>query len=107
MEINKFLTPYKYAEPVLIGSGEKGTFDEQAVDCPFVFWHQEKYYMMYIGFDGIGYQTALACSEDLLHWDKVGTILKRNDLNKWDSINISGTWILRENDLNGKPTLKK
>ena len=35
--IRKYLTPYRYPEPVLHGSGVEGAFDEKAVDIPFVF----------------------------------------------------------------------
>ena len=70
-KIQKYLTPYRYEKPVLHGSGMLDAFDEKAVDIPFVFWHQNKYYMLYTGFDGKGYQSALATSDDLLHWEKV------------------------------------
>ena len=35
------------------------------MDIPFDFFHEGKYYMVYTGFDGIGYQSALAQSDDL------------------------------------------
>ncbi|MFR9148519.1 MAG: hypothetical protein ACLVLD_03810 [Hungatella sp.] len=34
----------------------------------FFFWHQGQYHMLYTGFDGISYQSALAFSSDLIHW---------------------------------------
>ena len=68
MNIEHLITPYKYGRPVLTGSGVEGTFDSRAVDCPTVFRHNGKYYMMYIGFDGTGYQTALATSDNLTDW---------------------------------------
>jgi hypothetical protein len=58
MDIATCLTPYKWKKPVLVGSGAKGAFDSHAVDCPFVFRHNDHFYMMYVGFDGTGYQTA-------------------------------------------------
>ena len=33
-KIQKYLTPYRYEEPVLHGSGILGAFDEKAVDIP-------------------------------------------------------------------------
>ncbi len=107
MNIRPYLTPYKYGHPVLVGSGVPGSFDYHAVDCPFVFRHRDRFYMMYVGFDGVGYQTALATSEDLLRWEHLSTILDRDEGSRWDSRNIAGTWILRENDLHKAPTLKK
>lgn len=98
-KIQKYLTPYRYEKPVLHGSGMLGAFDEKAVDIPFVFWHQNKYYMLYTGFDGKGYQSALATSDDLLHWEHKGVILKRNlDSDRWDRIGGAATWMIKESD---------
>lgn len=107
MDVTGFLTPYKLDKPVLTGSGARGAFDEQAVDCPFVFRHQDRFYMMYVGFDGIGYQTGLAKSDNLLDWRPAGIILRRGQGSGWDSLNAAGAWMLRENDMNGQPVLKK
>lgn len=109
MEIQKYLTPYKYPEPVLTGSGVPGAFDEQAVDVPFVFRHNHQFYMLYTGFDGKGYQSALAVSDDLLHWKHKGIILKRNmESNRWDRIGGAATWIIKENDsFDAVPRLRK
>jgi predicted GH43/DUF377 family glycosyl hydrolase len=107
MDVTAFLTPYKYGSPVLTGSGVPGSFDELAVDCPFVFQHNGLFYMMYVGFNGTGYQTALARSDDLLHWQPAGTILRRGEGSGWDSKNVAGTWILRENRIDALPILKK
>lgn len=107
MNIQHYLTPFKYGKPVLAGSGEEGSFDRDAVDCPFVFQHNGQFYMMYVGFDGTGYQTALAVSSDLLNWKPKGIILRRNEGSGWDNNNIAGTWILRENRLDAPPVLKK
>ena len=51
-KVRKYLTPYKYNEPVLAGSGRPGAFDEKSVDVPFVFRHNDRFYMVYTGFDG-------------------------------------------------------
>lgn len=108
MDIATCLTPYKWKKPVLVGSGAEGAFDSRAVDCPFVFRHNDLFYMMYVGFDGKGYQTALATSDDLLNWQHLSTILTRDEEgNAWDSRNIAGTWMLRDNDLHGPGHLKK
>ncbi|WNQ12905.1 hypothetical protein MJA45_07695 [Paenibacillus aurantius] len=108
-QLENYLTPHKYGKPVLTGSGVSGAFDSHSVDCPFVFRHHNQFYMMYIGFDGLGYQTALACSQDLLHWEHLAVILKREEQSaRWDSIGAAGNWILKEsNNLNDLPVLKK
>ncbi len=56
-------TPHKYGI-VLREEGKK-------LDCPSVFRYEDKWYMIYIVFDGTGYETAIASSEDLLHWKKL------------------------------------
>lgn len=42
------------------------------VDCPLVWRFGERWRMFYTGFDGRGYQTAVAESEDLVHWEPRG-----------------------------------
>ena len=102
-------TGFKYGMPVLQGSGEAGAYDAQAVDCPFVFYHNGKFYMMHIGFDGLGYRTALATSDDLIEWKREGVILDRSGgPDRWDGVGAAGSWILLEsNDLHELPRLKK
>ena len=102
------LTPWRYSRPVLSGSGIPGHFDERSVDIPFVFKHGGRYYMVYTGFDGIGYQSALAVSDDLLHWEFYSMILQRNDLGHWDSGGGAVTWmILKSSSLWETPELRK
>ena len=62
-------TPFKYG---VVIRGETN----QLVDCPSVFRHQGHWYMIYIGASNkVGYETFLARSADLLHWEKLGKIL--------------------------------
>ena len=107
--IQKYLTPYHYSEPVLSGSGEKAKFDEKSVDIPFVFSHRGKYYMVYTGFDGVGYQSALAQSDDLFHWSFYCMILKRQpESERWDRGGGAVTWMIKDSDEFQKvPSLKK
>lgn len=107
MEIEKYTANYKYGKEVTGPSGIPGAFDEKAVDSPFVFRHNGQYYMLYIGFDGKGYQTALAVSQDLLSWKEEALLFPREDGEGWDKGGVAGNWILRENELNGPAKLKK
>lgn len=107
MNIEAYLAKEKYGRPVLEASGAEGAYDKCAVDGNFVFWHRERFYMLHIGFDGIGYQTGLAVSDDLLHWEKECVILPRGSRTGWDKGGIAGLWIIRNNDLKELPTLKK
>ena len=97
--IQRYLTPWRRPEPVLCGSGIEGAFDSCAVDIPFVFYHRGKFHMLYTGYDGVGYQSALAVSDDLLHWKHKAVILRRRaDTDRWDRIGGAATWILKESD---------
>jgi predicted GH43/DUF377 family glycosyl hydrolase len=91
-------TPYKVGRPLLAPSGLAGAFDSHGVDVPFVFRHQGRFHMLYVGFDGAGYQTALATSEDLLRWEHDAIVLGRDDSGRWDSVSIAGTCILAASD---------
>ncbi len=107
-DLDRYATPYRYGRPALEGSGISGAFDSRSVDVPFVFMHQGRYYMMYTGFDGKGYQTALAVSDDLLHWEFSHMMLSRESLQRWDASNLCGTWLLKESDALRTPArLKK
>ena len=87
MDITHLITPYKLGRPVLTGSGEARRYDRLAVDCPTVFFHNGRYYMMHVGFDGTGYQTGLAVSDDLVNWTKVDNpqpLFTRGARGTWD-----------------------
>lgn len=107
MHIDHLISNYKYGKPVLTGSGIEGTYNYKAVDCPHVFSHNGRFYMTHIGFDGKGYQTGLAVSDDLLHWENLGTILKRGSNREWDKVGMAVTTILMDRDLYGGNKLKK
>lgn len=107
LRVAPFLTPYKYGKLVLDSSGTPGAFDEQAVDCPFVFFAYNRFYMMFVGFDGIGYQTGLAESHDLVHWKRLGLILARDASDPITRYNIAMLSILRDDDLDSIAHLKK
>ena len=81
-------TPYKYD---VILKGKEGEY----VDCPSVFRYGDKWYMVYIIFDGRGYETALACSDDLLKWTVKGKILTLRQ-NTWDANQVAGYAALQD-----------
>jgi len=100
-------TPYKYGKLVLSASGVKGEYDSEFVDCPFVFRHDNRFYLTFVAFDGAGYQTGLAVSEDLVHWEKQGAILKRDPSSPILKHNVAMNWILRENGLHSPGELTR
>lgn len=52
----------------MVIKGEGG----KLADCPNVFLHNGKWYMMYVSNPGQGYETYLAVSDDLLKWTPLG-----------------------------------
>jgi predicted GH43/DUF377 family glycosyl hydrolase len=106
-QIAPFRTPYKYGTLVLSASGEPGAFDCKFVDDPFVFYHDGKFQMLYIGFDGTGYQTGLARSTDLVHWQRVGCVMRRDPASRYTRYNVALSCIVRENGLTSRGRLKK
>jgi predicted GH43/DUF377 family glycosyl hydrolase len=100
-------TPYKLNQLVLRASGKAGAYDEKAVDSPFVFFHDARYYMTFVAFDGTGYQTGLASSENLLDWKPEGLILGRDPGSEITRYNVAMNWIVRENGLFSAGRLKK
>jgi predicted GH43/DUF377 family glycosyl hydrolase len=98
-EVAPFRTPYKYPNLILKATGKKGDFDERSVDDPIVFHANGAFYMLYIGFDGIGYQTGLAKSTDLLHWERVALVAPRDPSSKFTKYNLALSSILRNKQL--------
>ena len=77
---DKIKTPYKYG---IILKGDDG----KKIDCPAVFRHGDKWYMMYVCMNEVGYETHLAESPDLLNWKKLGKILsfREDGWDKWQA----------------------
>ena len=89
----KAKTPFKYG---IILKGEAG----RKVDCPSVFRQAGKWYMVYIIFDGDGYETALAESDDLLHWEPTGKVLPFRKTG-WDAMQAAGYIALQDSTWGG------
>ena len=102
-----YRTPYKFGKLVLAASGVAGSFDEKSVDDPFVFLHGNVFHMLYIGFDGTGYQTGLARSHDLVNWQRVACVAHRDPNSRYTKFNIALACLLRENGLKSQGRLKK
>ncbi len=105
--VARYRTPYKYGKLVLAASPEPHAFDSRSVDCPFLFRHDGRFYMTYIGWDGEGYQTGLASSRDLTAWNKEGCVLPRDPSSPVTRYNVAMNWILRENEMQSPGELKK
>lgn len=86
-------TPFKYGIVLKAEAGKK-------VDSPSVYRHGGKWYMAYIIFDGSGYETALAVSEDLLAWKPLGKILPFRE-GTWDAVQSAGYIALQDHTWGG------
>lgn len=91
-------TPYKYG---VVLRGDEG----KKVDCPSVFRHNDTWYMIYIIFDGTGYETALAESADLLNWKPLGKVLSFNE-GTWDAVQKAGYIALQDTTWGGSYALE-
>jgi len=60
--------PYKYGVVMKSDNGADYL-------CPNVFMHGDKWLMVYVSFNGVGYQTHFAESDNLLKWRPKGNIL--------------------------------
>jgi len=94
-------TPYKYGL-ILVprDSSEK-------IDCPSVFSEGGAWYMTYLVFDGRGYETWLAKSNDLLNWEKMGKIMSFSDTSDWDGHQKAGYIALQDYEWGGSYRLQK
>ncbi len=99
-------TPYKYGLVVA-----PSTNDEK-IDCPTVFREGDKWYMTYVVYDGRGakdgrgYETWLATSDDLLHWETLGRILPYRD-GAWDANQRAGFPALVDMEWGGSYALQR
>lgn len=82
----------KIKTPKKIGSVIK--WENDFTDSATVFQKDGAFYMYFITISKdvavSGYETHLARSEDLLRWTYLGKIMKRNDLDRWDSKQCAG-----------------
>lgn len=82
----KIKTPVKHG-PVI-------KWEESFTDSPTVFRKDGVFYMYFIAISKdcsvSGYETHLARSEDLLNWEYVGPVFRRDGLNRWDSRQCAG-----------------
>lgn len=87
-------TPFKYG--VVVPQPQTG----KMVDSPTVFRQNGQWYMTYIIFDGKGYETLLAKSDDLLSWTHLGKIMSFTN-NTWDATQKAGYVALVDTEWGG------
>ena len=81
--------------------------DGLAVDSPSVFRKDGKWYMVYIIYDGRGYETWLAESEEPLEWKTLGRIMSYSEDTDWDVNQKAGYLALVDPKWGGSYELEK
>lgn len=94
-------TPHKYGL-VLTPSDNNLAFDS-----PSVFKKGSKWYMIYIAYDGRGYETWIAQSKDLLRWKTLGRVMSFTDSSLWDDNQRAGYAALEQYQWGGKYKLQR
>ena len=93
-------TPYKWGAVIKIKN--------KLTDCPTIFQKDGIWYMMYTAIDpgeeNMGYDTYLAVSSDLLHWEEKGKILTRT-MESWDGFQIDAGLALMDTAWEGEHEL--
>ncbi|MBS7564889.1 glycosylase [Mucilaginibacter sp. Bleaf8] len=97
----KIKTPYKYGLVMVPADNSK------KLDCPSVFRKGNQWIMTYLTFTGRGYETWLAQSKDLLHWETKGRILSFSDTTDWDNNQKAGYVALQDTKWGGNYQLNK
>ena len=99
----------KIATPKKIGAVIK--WEDYYTDSPTVFKKDGIFYMYFIAIAKdcsiSGYETHLAKSDDLIHWEYCGAIFKRNELNRWDSKQCAGYAAFPDINFDGTGELHK
>ena len=98
---NEVKTPFKYGLVVTPDN------DAKKIDCPSVFRKGNAWFMTYIQFDGRGYETWIARSNDLLHWKTLGRIMSFSDTTDWDNNQKAGYISLQNTQWEGNYQLEK
>ncbi|WP_229239801.1 glycoside hydrolase family protein [Echinicola soli] len=88
-------TPHKYGLVKIPPS------NDLKMDCPSIFREGDKWYMTYLIYGGRGYETWLAESDDLLHWEDKGKIMSFSDTTDWDMNQKAGYIALQDMEWGG------
>ncbi|MCU0645654.1 MAG: hypothetical protein MUC94_15530 [bacterium] len=85
--LDKWSAPYRnwhyYPDFVVSASLEKD-LNFTMVDGPNVFRHGDEWRMFYFGYDDTGYQSCLATSDDLIHWEPKGLVMSYGKAGAFD-----------------------
>ena len=103
----RIATPLRENRLIIEPSLRAGAFDSHAVDCPFVFSLDGRQGMTYVGWDGVGYQTALTWNDGDDAWTPGEVVVPREPSDPLLRYNAALTSILRDNNLRSPGELKQ
>lgn len=99
----------KIKTPKKIGAVMK--WEDDFTDSATVFKKDDTFYMYFISIAKdvriSGYETHLAKSKDLIHWEYVGKVLTRNECDHWDSKQCAGYASFTDIDYEGDGELHR
>jgi len=113
--IKQWSEPYRdwhyYPEHVIPADPEIKDFEAvYMTDVPTVFQlpGDEKWFMTFIGFDGLGYQSFIAESEDLVHWSNIRLAMGYGPEGEFDYGGVVlGAYLYEDYDIKSARLLKK
>ena len=77
-ELDQWAEPFRrwyYYPDHIITAALENDANFTMVDGPNVYYHEGRWHMLYFGYDGNGYQSCLAMSDDLIHWTPAGIVM--------------------------------
>ena len=109
--LDRWAAPYRgwhcHPDHIIPPSPDDG-LDFDMTDCPLVWRHGDEWRMFYTGFDGRGYQTGLAVSRDLVHWEPKGLVMGFGKEGAFDHGGVAFCALLFDSyDIKAPRTLKK
>jgi len=109
--LDQLSEPYRnwhYYPDFVVHPSPRDGLNFSSVDCPLVWKLNDQWQMWYTGFDGRGYQTALAVSDDLINWEPRGLVMGFGKEGAFDYGGVTfGGALFESYDIKAPRTLKK
>jgi len=110
-DLDKLSEPYRgwhYYPDYVVQPTPRDELNFSSVDCPLVWKLGDQWQMWYTGFDGRGYQTALAVSGDLVNWESRGLVMGFGKEGAFDYGGVTfGGALFESYDIKAQRILKK
>jgi predicted GH43/DUF377 family glycosyl hydrolase len=99
---------WNYYPDFVVQPNPRDCMNFTSIDCPLVWKLGDQWQMWYTGFDGRGYQTALAVSNDLINWEPKGLVMGFGKEDAFDYGGVTFGGVLFDSyDIKSPRTLKK